>query len=60
MREAWQAWAGVVGVNWFVWLMITVTSADAPHPWPLWVMVPWGIGPADRDADLGPEWREKA
>ncbi|WP_066368994.1 DUF1707 SHOCT-like domain-containing protein [Herbidospora mongoliensis] len=44
MREAWSVWATVAGINWFIWLMITVTSGDAPYAWPLWVMGPWGIG----------------
>ncbi|MFI6505197.1 DUF1707 domain-containing protein [Nonomuraea typhae] len=43
MRAAWGAWAVASGINWVIWLIVSVTSADLVYPWPLWVMGPWGV-----------------
>ncbi|MFC7590189.1 DUF1707 domain-containing protein [Nonomuraea antimicrobica] len=43
MRAAWGAWAVASGVNWVIWLIVSVTSSDMVYPWPLWVMGPWGV-----------------
>ncbi len=42
MKAAWSAWAAASSINWVIWLIISVTSADFVYPWPLWVMGPWG------------------
>jgi hypothetical protein len=43
MRAAWGAWAAASGINWVIWLIVSVTSGDLIYPWPLWVMGPWGV-----------------
>ncbi|SDH90569.1 DUF1707 SHOCT-like domain-containing protein [Nonomuraea jiangxiensis] len=43
MRAAWGAWATASGINWVIWLIVSVTSGDLVYPWPLWVMGPWGV-----------------
>ncbi|MFC4010785.1 DUF1707 domain-containing protein [Nonomuraea purpurea] len=43
MQAAWGAWAVASGVNWVIWLIVSVTSGDLAYPWPLWVMGPWGV-----------------
>jgi hypothetical protein len=43
LREAWQVWAVVAGINWTIWLIVSVTGQDLIYPWPLWVMGPWGV-----------------
>lgn len=43
MRAAWGAWAMASGINWVIWLIVSVTSSDVAYPWPLWVMGPWGV-----------------
>ncbi|WP_327087691.1 DUF1707 domain-containing protein [Nonomuraea sp. NBC_01738] len=43
MRAAWGAWAAASGINWVIWLIISLTSGDFIYPWPLWVMGPWGV-----------------
>ncbi|MFC4111466.1 DUF1707 SHOCT-like domain-containing protein [Nonomuraea zeae] len=43
MRAAWGAWAAASGINWVIWLIVSVTSGDMIYPWPLWVMGPWGV-----------------
>jgi Domain of unknown function (DUF1707) len=43
MRAAWGAWAMASGINWVIWLIITIASGDFVYPWPLWVMGPWGV-----------------
>jgi hypothetical protein len=39
----WVPWAIASGVNWMIWLIVTVTSGELLYPWPLWVMGPWGV-----------------
>ena len=43
MKAAWSAWAAVAGINWTVWLIVSLTSGHPIYPWPLWVMGPWGV-----------------
>ncbi|MEO3874868.1 DUF1707 domain-containing protein [Nonomuraea sp. B12E4] len=43
MRAAWGAWATASGINWVIWLIVSITSGDLVYPWPLWVMGPWGL-----------------
>ncbi|MEO3799169.1 DUF1707 domain-containing protein [Nonomuraea sp. B1E8] len=40
---AWQTWAVASGINWVIWLIVSITSSDLVYPWPLWVMGPWGV-----------------
>ncbi|MBF8192365.1 DUF1707 domain-containing protein [Nonomuraea sp. K274] len=43
MRAAWGAWAAASGINWVIWLIVSVASTHVIYPWPLWVMGPWGV-----------------
>ncbi|MFG1707090.1 DUF1707 domain-containing protein [Nonomuraea sp. M3C6] len=43
MRAAWGAWAMASGINWGIWLIVSITSDHLVYPWPLWVMGPWGV-----------------
>ncbi|WP_113700190.1 DUF1707 SHOCT-like domain-containing protein [Nonomuraea lactucae] len=43
LRAAWGAWAMASGINWVIWLIVSITSGHAVYPWPLWVMGPWGV-----------------
>ncbi|MEV4168659.1 MULTISPECIES: DUF1707 SHOCT-like domain-containing protein [unclassified Nonomuraea] len=43
MMAAWSAWAVASGINWVIWLIVSITSGDLVYPWPLWVMGPWGV-----------------
>ncbi|MGN9836505.1 DUF1707 SHOCT-like domain-containing protein [Nonomuraea sp. H19] len=43
MKAAWGAWAMASGINWVIWLIVSVTAGDLIYPWPLWVMGPWGV-----------------
>ncbi|MFI6733525.1 DUF1707 domain-containing protein [Nonomuraea sp. NPDC050451] len=43
MRAAWGAWASASGINWVIWLIVSITSEHLIYPWPLWVMGPWGV-----------------
>jgi hypothetical protein len=43
VKAAWAAWAMASGINWVIWLIVSVTSGDLIYPWPLWVMGPWGV-----------------
>ncbi|MET7332524.1 DUF1707 domain-containing protein [Nonomuraea sp. NPDC005650] len=43
IRAAWSAWAAASGINWVIWLIVSITSGDLIYPWPLWVMGPWGV-----------------
>ncbi|TYB58130.1 DUF1707 domain-containing protein [Nonomuraea sp. PA05] len=43
LRAAWSAWAAASGINWVIWLIVSVTAGDLIYPWPLWVMGPWGV-----------------
>lgn len=39
----WVPWAIASGINWVIWLIVSITSGDVIYPWPLWVMGPWGV-----------------
>ncbi|MEW9546747.1 DUF1707 domain-containing protein [Nonomuraea sp. NPDC050783] len=43
MKAAWGAWAMASGINWVIWLIVSLTSGEVVYPWPLWVMGPWGV-----------------
>ncbi|TDE47995.1 DUF1707 domain-containing protein [Nonomuraea mesophila] len=43
LQAAWGAWAMASGINWVIWLIVSITSGDPVYPWPLWVMGPWGV-----------------
>ncbi|MFB4272179.1 DUF1707 domain-containing protein [Nonomuraea sp. GTA35] len=43
MKAAWSAWAAASGINWVIWLIVSITTGDLIYPWPLWVMGPWGV-----------------
>lgn len=43
MQAAWIAWAMASGVNWVIWLIVSLSSDGGVYPWPLWVMGPWGV-----------------
>ncbi|UBU14352.1 DUF1707 SHOCT-like domain-containing protein [Nonomuraea gerenzanensis] len=43
MKAAWSAWAVASGINWVIWLIVSITAGDLIYPWPLWVMGPWGV-----------------
>lgn len=36
------AWSAAVSVNLVIWLLVSAGSADAVHPWWIWVAGPWG------------------
>lgn len=42
MAVAWSVWGSVVAINLVVWLLVSVTSAEAAYFWPIWVAGPWG------------------
>ncbi|AQZ66902.1 unnamed protein product [[Actinomadura] parvosata subsp. kistnae] len=43
MKAAWSAWAAASGINWVIWLIVSITAGHTIYPWPLWVMGPWGV-----------------
>ncbi|MBO3747158.1 DUF1707 domain-containing protein [Streptosporangiaceae bacterium NEAU-GS5] len=43
LKGAWGAWAVASGVNWVIWLIVSLTGSGFVYPWPLWVMGPWGV-----------------
>ncbi|WP_433437341.1 DUF1707 SHOCT-like domain-containing protein [Nonomuraea sp. CA-141351] len=43
MKAAWGAWATASGINWVIWLIVSITAEHVIYPWPLWVMGPWGV-----------------
>jgi hypothetical protein len=44
MKAAWGAWAMASGINWVIWLIVSISSDGGDvYPWPLWVMGPWGV-----------------
>jgi hypothetical protein len=42
LRRAWGGWAVTVALSTAIWLIVSITSGDFVHPWPLWVAGPWG------------------
>lgn len=43
VRAVWVTWAAASALNWVIWLIVSVGSAEDVYPWPLWVMGPWGV-----------------
>ncbi|MCP9953031.1 DUF1707 domain-containing protein [Actinomadura madurae] len=41
-RAMWGTWAVVSGINFTIWLVILLATADAVYPWWIWVAGPWG------------------
>ncbi|MGY1734244.1 DUF1707 domain-containing protein [Geodermatophilus sp. SYSU D01045] len=43
LRAAWTSWlvTGVIVVG--IWLVSVLGSGDLVHPWPVWVVGPWGV-----------------
>jgi hypothetical protein len=39
----WIIWAGVVGINLMVWLIVLAGSGQWVYPWPAWVAGPSGV-----------------
>lgn len=42
LRAMWGAWALVSGINFTIWLILTVQGSGAVNPWWIWVAGPWG------------------
>jgi hypothetical protein len=55
LRSHWAAWAMASGINWVIWLAVSLSSDGSVYPWPIWVMGPWGVillvGTIFRDKD---------
>jgi hypothetical protein len=45
----WAAWGLASGINWVIWLIVSLNGGDFVYPWPLWVM-----GPVGRDSCWSP------
>jgi hypothetical protein len=43
LQGAWGAWAMASGINWVIWLIVSIGGGELVYPWPLWVMGPWGV-----------------
>jgi hypothetical protein len=42
LKVLWTIWFMAVSINVVVWVLVGVTSATVPYPWPLWVAGPYG------------------
>jgi hypothetical protein len=42
LKVLWTIWFAAVSINVMVWVLVGLTSASIPYPWPLWVAGPWG------------------
>ena len=42
LKVLWTIWFAAVAINVVVWVLVGVTSASFPYPWPLWVAGPAG------------------
>ena len=42
LKVLWTIWFAAVSINVVVWVLVGVTSASLPYPWPLWVAGPFG------------------
>ncbi len=55
LKAHWALWAMAVGINWVIWLAVSLSSDGSVYPWPIWVMGPWGVillvGTIFRDKD---------
>lgn len=43
LRIEWAAWLVAGAVNVAVWTIVSLGTDTPVHPWPVWVVVPWGI-----------------
>lgn len=43
LRAAWSSWVTTAVIVVGIWALTSIGSADWIHPWPLWVIGPWGI-----------------
>ncbi|MCZ2821398.1 DUF1707 domain-containing protein [Modestobacter sp. VKM Ac-2977] len=43
MRAAWASWASTAVIVVGIWLITSLTSDGWIHPWPIWVIGPWGL-----------------
>ncbi len=50
LRQQWAGWASVNAICLAVWLISCIGSGSLVFFWPLFVLVPWGIGLAGRTA----------
>jgi hypothetical protein len=64
LRALWLTYAAAVSINLVIWLIVSVSTADLVHFWPIWVAGPWGVilafrtlayrmGPASSRTDQG-------
>jgi hypothetical protein len=42
LRGAWTRWASTAVIVVAIWAFASIASADWAHPWPVWVIGPWG------------------
>jgi uncharacterized protein DUF1707 len=42
IRWQYYTWAGVVVLNFVIWLTVMLGAGQWIYPWPLWVALPWG------------------
>jgi hypothetical protein len=42
MQWSWATWAAVSTLNFFIWLIVVVGTANWVYPWWVWVAGPWG------------------
>ncbi|MBD0292137.1 MAG: DUF1707 domain-containing protein [Jiangellaceae bacterium] len=42
LQVGWWIWGMVVSVNVVIWLLVSISSGDLQHFWPIWVAGPWG------------------
>ena len=42
LKVLWTIWLAAVSINVVVWVLVGVTTASFPYPWPLWVAGPSG------------------
>src|SRR3954452_17594116 len=40
LRVLWTVWAGVVGINLIVWLLVSLGNAELDYFWPMWLAGP--------------------
>ncbi|WP_245691181.1 DUF1707 SHOCT-like domain-containing protein [Sinosporangium album] len=43
LKGAWAIWAMASGINWVIWLAVSLGTWEEIFPWPLLVMGPWGV-----------------
>jgi hypothetical protein len=42
LKVLWTIWFAAVAINMVVWVLVGLTTASFPYPWPLWVAGPAG------------------